>query len=97
MGGEIRVGEEKAEVIEEAFIVKNELPNVEIIDVSYGQEVRGFDITGHHFWYRHSWMSSDIIFLMRTDLPAHRRGLSKTELEGIWYLCPDYPDNPNLL
>lgn len=92
MGGKVRVGEEKAEVIEEAFIIENKLSNVEIIDVSYGQEIRGFDITGHHYWYRHPWMSSDIIFLMRTDLPPHRRGLSPTELEGIWYLSPDYPE-----
>ena len=93
MGGNVRAGEEKAEVFEEAFIVKNKLSNVEIIDVSYGKKVRGFDISGHHYWYRHPWMSSDIIFLMRTDLPPHRRGLSPTELEGIWYLSPDYPQN----
>lgn len=92
MGGKIRVGEENAEIIEEAFIIKNKLFNVEIIDVSYGQKVRGFNISGHHYWYRHPWMSSDIIFLMRTDLPPHRRGLSPTELEGIWYLSPDYPE-----
>ena len=91
MGGEIRAGTIEAEGIEEAFILKNKLSNVEIIDVSFGQDVRGFDITGHHYWYRHPWMSSDIIFLMRTDLPPHRRGLSPTELEGIWYLSPDYP------
>ena len=36
-------------------------------------------------------MSSDIVFLMRTNLPPHRRGLTPTELEGIWYLSPDYP------
>jgi esterase/lipase superfamily enzyme len=93
MGGKIRVGDQKAEIIEEAFILENELANVEIIDVSYGREVRGFDIFGHHYWYRHPWMSSDIVFLMRTDLPAHRRGLTPTELEGIWYLSPDYPEN----
>lgn len=92
MGGKIRVGDEKAAIIEEAFILENELANVEIIDVSYGREVRGFDIFGHHYWYRHPWMSSDIVFLMRTDLPAHRRGLTPTELEGIWYLSPDYPE-----
>ena len=92
MGGKVRVGEENAEIIEEAFIIKNKLFNVEIIDVSYGQKVRGFNISGHHYWYRHPWMSSDIIFLMRTDLPPHRRGLSPTELEGIWYLSPDYPE-----
>jgi esterase/lipase superfamily enzyme len=93
MGGNVRAGEEEAEIFEEAFIVRNELSNVEIIDVSYGKKVRGFDISGHHYWYRHPWMSSDIIFLMRTDLPPHRRGLSPTELEGIWYLSPDYPQN----
>jgi esterase/lipase superfamily enzyme len=91
MGGEVRAGTIEAEGIEEAFILENKLSNVEIIDVSYGKEVRGFDITGHHYWYRHPWMSSDIIFLMRTDLPPHRRGLSPTELEGIWYLSPEYP------
>jgi esterase/lipase superfamily enzyme len=93
MGGKVRVGEQQAELLEEAFILENKLSNVEIIDVSYGQEVRGFNILGHHYWYRHPWMSSDIIFLMRTDLPAHRRGLTPTELEGIWYLSPDYPEN----
>jgi hypothetical protein len=49
MGGKVCIGEEKAEIIEAALIIKNELPNVEIIDVSFGQEVRGFDITGHHY------------------------------------------------
>jgi esterase/lipase superfamily enzyme len=92
MGGEVRAGAIEAEGIEEDFILKNKLSNVEIIDVSFGQDVRGFDINGHHYWYRHPWMSSDIIFLMRTDLPPHRRGLTPTELEGIWYLSPDYPE-----
>lgn len=91
MGGRVRAGAEEAMDKEERFIVANRLSNVEIIDVSFGKEVRGFDITGHHYWYRHPWMSSDIVFLMRTDLPPHRRGLSATELEGIWYLSPDYP------
>ena len=92
MHGNTRAGTADAEIIEERFIVENKLTNVEIIDVSRGQEIRGFDITGHHYWYRHPWMSSDIIFLMRTNLPPERRGLSPTELEGIWYLAEDYPE-----
>jgi len=92
MHGAVRAGTEEAELLEEYFIVNNQLSNVEIIDVSRGQEIRGFDITGHHYWYRHPWMSSDIIFLMRTNLPPHRRGLSATELESIWYLAEDYPE-----
>jgi esterase/lipase superfamily enzyme len=92
MHGKARAGTADAEIIEERFIVENKLTNVEIIDVSRGQEIRGFDITGHHYWYRHPWMSSDIIFVMRTNLPPERRGLSSTELEGVWYLAENYPE-----
>ena len=92
MGGAFRAGSSEAERIEKAFIVSENLSNVEIIDVSIGKKLRGFDIIGHHYWYRHPWMSSDIIFLMRTDLSPSRRGLSSAELESIWYLSSDYPE-----
>lgn len=92
MGGEFRAGSIEAESIEEAFIIDNKISNVHIVDVSLGQDTRGFDIVGHHYWYRHPWMSSDIIFLMRTDLPPSSRGLSPAEQEGIWYLSSDYPE-----
>ena len=92
MGGNVRTGTVDAEIIEEAFLLSNDIRNVEIIDVSAGKEERGFNIVGHHYWYRHPWMSSDIIFLMRTDLPPSRRGLSSTEIEGVWYLSSDYPE-----
>jgi len=83
---------QKSEIIEEELIVSHHLSNVEIIDISLGKDLRGFDIEGHHYWYRHPWMSSDIIFLMRTDLPPEARGLTPAQLEGIWYLSPDYPN-----
>lgn len=92
MGGKVRAGSTEAEVIEEVFIVSHNLANVEIIDVSSHKEIRGFDIIGHHYWYRHPWMSSDIVFLMRTNLPPSQRGLSPSELEGVWYLSADYPE-----
>lgn len=92
MGGSFRAGSLEAERIEQTFIISNNLSNVEIIDVSMGQNMRGFDIVGHHYWYRHPWISSDIIFTMRTNLPPSRRGLSPAELEGIWYLSTDYPE-----
>ena len=92
MGGAARAGSQEGESIEEAFIASKHLSNVEIIDVSLNHETRGFDIDGHHYWYRHPWMSSDIIFLMRTDLPPAARGLTSSQMEGIWYLSPDYPE-----
>jgi len=92
MGDAVRAGSQEGEAIEEEFIVSKHLSNVEIIDVSLNHENRGFDIDGHHYWYRHPWMSSDIIFLMRTDLPPAARGLTSSQMEGIWYLSSDYPE-----
>lgn len=92
MGGRERAGTEDAKGEEEAFIVDRRLSNVEIIDVSQGKAVRGFDITGHHYWYRHPWTSSDMVFFMRTDLRAEQRGLSASDLYGIWFLSQDYPE-----
>ncbi|MFT5728897.1 MAG: esterase/lipase superfamily enzyme [Desulforhopalus sp.] len=93
MGGTDRTGTAKAEPLETAYITEKGFENVTIIDVSIGQEIRGFDISGHHYWYRHPWVSSDIIFLMRTDLPPHRRGLQASEYDDVWYLSPDYPQS----
>lgn len=91
MGGPVRAGTTEAETLELAYIGSAALNNVSIIDVSIGQDQRGFDIVGHHYWYRHPWMSSDIMFLMRTDLPPERRGLQPAEIAGLWYLSADYP------
>lgn len=91
MGGNDRIGTREAEIKEEEFVLDNKINNFEIIDFSFGQEVRGFDITGHHYWHRHPWASSDIIFLLRTDLPAKHRGLTPSDVEGIWYLSKEYP------
>jgi esterase/lipase superfamily enzyme len=92
MGGGSRAGEEKSLQAEVDFIEKKHLKNVEIIDVSAGKELRGFDITGHHYWYRHPWMSSDIVLTMRTGLTAAQRGLSPSEMGGVWYFSADYPN-----
>jgi len=91
MGGAPRMGTDEAELIEEEFAMFRAIQNLEIVDLSRGKEDRGFDITGHHYWYRNPWASSDIIFLLRTDLPGHRRGLSPSEDQQIWFLGPNYP------
>ncbi len=93
MGGTDRAGTAQAEAIETEYIAEHGLDNVSIIDVSIGQVIRGFDISGHHYWYRHPWVSSDIIFLLRTDLPPDRRGLESSHLDDVWYLSPDYPES----
>lgn len=92
MGGAARIGTLEAERAELEFIERHHLENVEIVDVSHGRDRRGFDITGHHYWYRHPWNSSDIILLMRTDLDPAARGLQAAGLDGLWFLDRDYPD-----
>ncbi|WP_339848069.1 alpha/beta hydrolase [uncultured Halopseudomonas sp.] len=92
MGGGNRAGEERSESAEQFFIHEHQITNIEIIDVSAGKQARGFDISGHHYWYRHPWISSDMVFLLRTGLRPERRGLDFSELEGIWYLSNDYPE-----
>jgi esterase/lipase superfamily enzyme len=91
MGGGERIGSEQAGRREEAFVRQHHIDNFEIIDLSRGKEQRGFDITGHHYWYRHPWASSDVIFLLRTDLPAAKRGLVPTDDQRVWYLDGSYP------
>lgn len=91
MGGVVRAGTSDAEDLEMKYIADEELDNVSIVDVSIGQDHRGFDIVGHHYWYRHPWMSSEIVFIMRTDLPPQRRGLQPAESGGLWYLSSEYP------
>jgi len=92
MGGGVRVGQETAEEAELSLMRSLGITNFEVVDLSLSQEGRGFDIVGHHYWYRHPWASSDIVLLMRTNLPPDGRGLSPSELEGVFYLSPDYPE-----
>jgi hypothetical protein len=92
MGGTERIGTQQTIAEEEKFLCLNQINNFEIIDLSRGKIRRGFDITGHHYWYRHPWASSDIVFLLRTDLPAEQRGLIGAGLNRVWYLPDDYPE-----
>ena len=91
MGGDDRIGTKLAEQREEDFALEHNIDNFEIVDFSFGSDERGFDITGHHYWHRHPWASSDIIFLLRTDLTAEDRGLNSSDADGVWYLSGEYP------
>jgi esterase/lipase superfamily enzyme len=92
MGHGLRAGMQAAEAEEEALVRSLGITNFHVVDVSLGQQGRGFDIEGHHYWYRHPWASSDIVLLMRTDLPAPNRGLSRSRFDGVYYLPDQYPD-----
>ena len=96
MGGEDRIGLlQRAEVDQEDRAWLRELERLHVVNVSQGANERGFDITGHRYWFSHPWASSDVILAIRTDLPPSERGLqgvSPPERPIVWAIPPDYLD-----
>jgi hypothetical protein len=64
---------------------------LEVVDVSRDWEGRGFDITGHRYWFDHPWASTDLVLAVRTDLGPRERGLAETDFRLLWSIPPDYP------
>jgi esterase/lipase superfamily enzyme len=77
---------------EEVTRILDPLPRVEIIDVSAFKEARGFDITGHHYWYENPWVSTDVLVNIRLGLAPADRALTATGRAGRWGFKPDYPE-----
>ena len=87
--GFIKEGEIDAE--REAQIVAG-LDRLEILDVSHFQEERGFDITGHAYWWAHPWTNTDVLLHIRTLMSAEQRGLEPTGFDKMWGFPADYPE-----
>ncbi|MHC4992534.1 MAG: alpha/beta hydrolase, partial [Planctomycetota bacterium] len=91
MGGGARIGQYHAGVSEEDKQAIRRLERLQIIDVSYGSEERGFDIVGHRYWFNHPWASSDVVLTIRTDFTPQQRGLERGAEPVLWYMPADYP------
>lgn len=91
MGGGARIGQRDADLRREQMDVVLAADRLEVVDVSRGWEGRGFDITGHRYWFDHPWASTDLLLAVRSDLGAGERGLEPTELELLWAIPADYP------
>lgn len=91
MPGGARAGILAAEQEELSFARAMNLEDFHIVDLSRDEKDRGFDITGHKYWYRHPWASSDVMLLLRTDLPPTDRALTPAEVRGIYFMNEDYP------
>lgn len=64
---------------------------LQYVDVSSRREERGFDITGHRYWFNHPWASTDMLLTIRTDLAPEERGLVRGEHHPIHWIMPaDY-------
>ncbi len=86
-----RVGEADSDDTSALATAIQAMNNITVLDVSYQKEQRGFDITGHRYWFRNPWVSSDIILDLLTDWPANRRGLDPTSHPQVWGMTDRYP------
>ena len=91
MGGGTRIGQTSDTLTPEQIALLESLERLEVIHVSLGWERRGFDITGHQYWFQHPWVSSDVVLAIRSDLPPRMRGLEQGESPVLWYMPADYP------
>jgi len=100
MGGDDRIGLLHAATTQaehQEWLV--DLDRFHVINVTRGASERGFDITGHRYWFNHPWASSDVLLSIRTDLSPAERGLvgvpwvNRSGQEPIvWAIPVDYPD-----
>lgn len=91
MGGGQRMGSMADEMSDEERQAIERMSGVELLDVSGGKADRGFDISGHRYWFSHAWVASDLVLAIRTGLPASRRGLAPSPIKSVWYFSPEYP------
>lgn len=92
MGGGTRIGQVNRALSEEQKTLVLNTPNLLVIDMSLHQETRGFDISGHRYWFDHPWASTDLMLAIRTDLSPAERALEPTPYPILWGIPEDYPD-----
>jgi esterase/lipase superfamily enzyme len=92
MRGDVRIGQRNIELSQEQMDVVMAADRLEVVDVSRDWEGRGFDITGHRYWFDHPWASTDIVLAVRSDLGPAERALEQTELGLLWSIPADYPE-----
>jgi esterase/lipase superfamily enzyme len=90
MGGGKRLGLEMGAPTPEEIRMLHQHPRLQLIDCSWEKEKRGFDISGHRYWYQHPWVSSDLMLSLLTSASPTRRGLAPGPEKGIYYFGPDY-------
>lgn len=91
MGGGTRIGSVKGDLTPDQQKTVLAADRLEVIDVSRGWLGRGFDITGHSYWFDHPWASSDLILAVRSDFGPADRALEPTDHAMLWTIPEDYP------
>jgi hypothetical protein len=92
MGGGSRIGQRNVDLSSEEMQIVGAADRLEVVDVSRDWEGRGFDITGHRYWFDHPWASTDVVLAVRSDFEPLERGLAPTENDLLWAIPADYPE-----
>jgi len=92
MGGGNRIGQREHGLDEAQLAVVGAADRLEVVDVSRDWEGRGFDITGHRYWFDHPWASTDVVLSVRSDFSPAKRGLAPTNSGLLWSIPADYPE-----
>jgi hypothetical protein len=87
-----RIGLLRTDLTDEQKELVAAADRLEVVDVSREWEGRGFDITGHRYWFDHPWASTDMILAVRSDLDPADRALGATKMDFLWYIPEDYPE-----
>ncbi len=92
MSEDYRLGQVSNSLTAEQIAYLESLDRFEAVNLSIGSEDRGFDITGHRYWFDHPWASTDVLLTIRSDFPPPERGLVPSEkYPFLWYMPEDYP------
>jgi esterase/lipase superfamily enzyme len=92
MGGGTRIGQRNQNLSDKEWDVVRSADRLEVVDVSRDWEGRGFDITGHRYWFDHPWASTDVVLAVRSDFTPEQRGLAPTDNDLLWAIPADYPE-----
>ncbi|MEX0325324.1 MAG: alpha/beta hydrolase, partial [Puniceicoccaceae bacterium] len=92
MRGSLRIGQLGHNLEGEQLDIVLKADRLEFVDMSRGRDERGFDITGHRYWFNHPWASTDMLLSIRSDLEPEERGLEPTEVSILWWMPDNYPE-----
>jgi esterase/lipase superfamily enzyme len=89
--GEPRLGRPQDAVSDVEKVLYKNSEKLTFVDPSNGEEVLGeSDSRGHSYWFENTWVSSDVMIALSTDLTPQERGLVRYSRQVAWGFPDDY-------
>jgi esterase/lipase superfamily enzyme len=92
--GDKTIGRLPAHLTEaDAALLRERAAHVTVVDATGALDDAGRGgMWSHSYWYLNSWVSSDLLGLLRHGISAERRGLVATRDGAMWGFPEDYPE-----